>query len=497
MMNGAVHKFKVMETTIREIHKAMEAREITCRELVEYYLERIEAYDQKGTCLNVVIKINPKALELADYLDQRFKESGFVGSLHGIPVLLKDNVDTGDLETTAGSLSLQGVIPHDDAFITTKLKDAGAIILAKVNLHEFAVWGESVSSILGQTINPYDLTRTPGGSSGGTGAGIAANFGMIGIGTDTVNSIRSPASACSLVGFRPTLGLVSRDGVVPYSLTQDTAGPITRTVEDAVKLLDVIKGYDPNDPVTAWAVKNMKESYEMYLNPEGLRGKRIGVLKSFFGKEEAHKEVNEVIHQRLEDISNCGAAVIDIDEDIRADKLVKEVSVHLYELKRDLGKYLVDLGNLSSVNSLEDIIQSGKFHKGIEQNIKTAQKLETDTPEYLERLVKRVRLRSKVMEIMAKHGIDAIVYPHQKCPVVKIGQTQIDRNGVLASVTGFPSCVVPAGFTKSNEDAPIGVPIGIEFLAREWDEGTLIEISYGFEQATKCRRVPVSTPPLR
>ncbi len=487
---------KLMEATIDQIHQYMEDRELTSRELVEFYLKRIEAYDQKGPKINAVIKINSKALSIAEELDKEYKKSGLAGPLHGIPVLLKDNVDIKDMETTAGSLSLKDFLPKEDAFITKRMKEAGAIILAKVNLHEFAVWGETVSSILGQTINPYDLSRTPGGSSGGTGAGVASNFGMIGIGTDTINSIRSPASACSLAGIRPTVGLISRAGIVPYSITQDTAGPICRRVEDAVKFLDVIRGYDPEDPLTAWAYGKQRGSYVQHLKKDGLKGKRIGVLRSFFGKEKAHEQVNQVINKRLQDIQSFGAAVVDLEENINADQLINEVSVHLYELKKELNEYLEALGARSKVGSLEEIIESGNFHKGIEENIKIAQGLSIDTPEYQERLVKRKQLRNHVMEIMAKYELDAVVYPHQKRPVVKVGEPQVDRNGVIGSVTGFPCCVVPGGFTEATAEAPGGIPVGIEFLAREWDEATLIEIAYGFEQNTLCRTPPMNVPAL-
>lgn len=489
--------FILEEATISSVHDAMKRGELTCRQLVEMYLERIEAYDQKGPALNSVIMINPKVLEIADELDKKFKESGFIGPLHGIPVLLKDNVDTGDMPTTAGSLSLEGVTPEDDAFITKKLKEAGALIIAKVNLHEFAVWGETVSSILGQTLNPYDLTRTPGGSSGGTGAAVAANFGLIGIGSDTINSIRSPASACSLVGLRPTVGLVSRDGIVPYSMTQDTSGPIMRTVEDTAKVLDAIAGYDPADPQTAWSIGHKPETYTAFLNKDGLKGKRIGVLKSFFGKSHIHEEVNKVVNNGLEEMKKNGATLVPIEKNIDADSLVKEVSVHLYDLKSHLNVYLKDLGARAKVNSLEDVIESGKYHKGIEENIKFAQTLDINTPEYNQRLIKRMELRDLVMRIMAEYDLDAIAFPHQKRPVVKVGEPQAERNGVLGSATGFPSCVVPAGFTTPTEEAPIGVPVGLEILGREWDEGKLIEIAYGFEQATHYRKVPVSTPCLK
>lgn len=483
--------FSLESATISSIHDSMTNGSLTCRSLVEIYLERINKYDQQGPKLNSVILINPKALEIADELDKKFKESGFVGSLHGIPVLLKDNVNTGDMPTTAGSLSLEGVVPDEDAFLTKRLKEAGAVVIAKVNLHEFAVWGETVSSILGQTLNPYDLTRSPGGSSGGTGAGIAANFALIGIGTDTINSIRSPASACSLVGFRPTIGLVSRTGVVPYALTQDTAGPIMRTVEDTAKVLDVISGFDPEDPITAWSVNNTPKSYTDFLDEKGLEGKRIGILDSFFGKEEIHEEVNKAMNKSIDLMKDKGAVFVNITEDINSDELVGDISLHLYELKSDLSSYLKGLGSKSKVHSLQDVIDSGKFHEGIKENILFANTLNKGSDIYNQRMVRRLDVRTLVVELMAKYNLDAIVYPHQKRPVVKVGKSQVERNGVLGSLTGFPSIVVPGGFTSPKDTAPIGVPVGIEFLGREWSEPTLFEIAYGFEQASKYRKEPV------
>lgn len=496
-MNIKMKGFNIDEATIDQVHDAMGRGELTCRELIERYLERIDKYDKVGPCINSIIMINPNALEIADMMDKKFNESGFIGPLHGIPVLLKDNIDTADMPTTAGSISLEGVIPEDDAFITKKLKQAGAIILAKTNLHEFAIWGETISSILGQTLNPYDLTRTPGGSSGGTGAAISSNFGMIGIGTDTINSVRSPASACSLVGFRPTIGLISRDGIVPYSLTQDTVGPIMRTVVDTAKVLDVISGYDKEDSSTAWSKGKIPNTYTKYLNKDGLKRKRIGVLRSFFGTKEIHNEVNEVINNSIEEMRKNGAIIVLIEENLDADRLVNEISVHLYDLKAHLNIYLEGLGQRTEVHSLADIIDSGKYHEGIEENIKTAQTLDIELPEYNKRLIKRMELKNFVMSIMAKYDLDAIVYPHQKRSVVKVGDSQVDRNGVISSVTGFPSCVVPAGFTKPTDTAPIGVPIGIEIIGKEWDEPTLIEIAYAFEQVTQHRRTPVSVNSIK
>lgn len=496
MIAGNAEYFVLEEAAIEGIHRAMRQGILTCRSLVEMYLKRIAEFDQKGPALNAVILLNPRALEIADEMDAAFRQKGFVGPLHGIPLLLKDNVDTGDMDTTGGSLSLKGFRPEDDAFITKKLKAAGALILAKVNLHEFAIWGETASSILGQTLNPYDLTRTPGGSSGGTGAGLAANFGTVGIGSDTINSIRSPASACSLVGIRPTIGLVSRDGIIPYSLTQDTAGPITRTVTDAVAVLDAIAGYDPDDDATAWSVGQVPETYTKYLDPKGLQGKRIGVLRSFFGTGPEHQEVNVAIEKCLEAMREQGAEIVEVKDAIDANYLVSEVSVHLYDLKDHLNSYLSILGPKAEVHSLSDVIASGKYHPGIEANIKKAETLSTDSPEYRERLVKRAALQTQTMKLLADYKLDALVYPHQKRLVVPVGQTQIERNGVLGSVTGFPSIVVPGGFSAATESAPIGVPIGLEILGRPWSEPGLIQIAYAFEQATKLRRPPASTPSL-
>ncbi len=493
----SLEKFTIFETTIEKVHKAMLAGEITCKELVSYYIKRIEAYDQKGISLNAVICMNENALKEAEELDKKLQEGGLTGPLHGIPVMLKDNVDTFDMPTTAGSESLRGFVPDDDAFITKRLKEAGALILAKTNLHEFAIWGETISSILGQTVNPYDASRTPGGSSGGTGASIASNIGIIGIGTDTINSIRSPSSANSLVGIRPTIGLVSRDGIVPYSFTQDTAGPICRTVEDAVRTLDVISGYDRDDAETAWSYKEKPESYLTYLKKDGLKGKRIGILESFFGRDEAlHGATNRVVRSALHYLEEGGAELVSISEEIDSGWLTTDVSVHLHDLKAHLNQYLSALRPDAPVHSLEEVMASGKYHEGIRENMEKALKLDVGTPEYNQRLVLREQIRGKIMKIMADYNIDAIVYPHQQQLVCKIGEGQKQRNGVLCSVTGFPSIAVPAGFTDPDENAPIGVPVGMEIIGRPWSEPELIEIAYSFEQLSHLRKPPVSTPEI-
>src|SRR5579863_10158879 len=492
---GAVKSFQLEEATISDVHAAYKSGAITATRLVQAYLDRIKAYDQAGPKLNVVIFLNPRALEEAAALDEHFRKTGkFVGPLHGIPVLLKDNINTKDMPTTAGSLSLAGYTPTTDAAVTRKLRGAGAIVLAKVNLHEFAIWVETVSSIRGQTLDPYDLTRTPGGSSGGTGAGVAANFAIAGIGTDTVNSIRSPASANGIVGIRPTLGLVSRAGIIPVSFTQDAAGPLARTVTDAAKLLTVLVGYDPGDPATAWSIGNTEEDYTKFLKVNGLQGKRIGVLHSFFGNAPINEEVNRIANQAVEDLRKSGAIVVELNSpDLDSAKITSDISVHVYEFKPAINAYLA-AGN-APVKSLEEIISSGKFHPNIGDNIRKAQGLEMDD-NYRLRLQKRSELQQRVMKIMADERLDAIVFPHQQRLVVRIGETQVERNGALGAVTGFPSIVVPGGFSSTTPTATLGVPVGIEFLGRPWSEKLLIEIGYGYEQATKHRRPPATVPPL-
>lgn len=280
---ASAHTYSPEELTISQLHQAVKEQKTTFKQAMQNYLDVIAANDQKGAKLNSIISMNKTALAEAEAADKAFKKDGTLKPLQDVPVLLKDNVDTANLLTTGGSISLKDNVPEQNAFIAQKIKDAGAIVIAKTNLHEFAVWGETRSSMQGQTLNPYDLTRTPGG----TGASVAAGFGLIGIGTDTINSIRSPASANSLVGLRPTIGLVSRSGIIPYSFTQDTAGPITRTVEDAARTLNIITAYDETDSITALA-KDLKIDYTQSLNTEGLKGKRIGVLNSFFGTDEVH-----------------------------------------------------------------------------------------------------------------------------------------------------------------------------------------------------------------
>src|ERR1700720_869555 len=301
--------FHLIEASITDIHQAMQAGTLTCHSLVQQYLDRIEAYDKQGPAVNAMLYVNPRALQQAGAMDQEFKRTRKLKPLACIPVVLKDNFETADMPTTAGSILLKGVQPPKDAFAVAKLRDNGVLILGKANLQEFASGGISVSSLGGQTKNPYDLTRTPGGSSGGTGAAVAANFAVAGTGSDTGGSIRSPASANSLVGLRPTRGLISRDGIVPVSFTQDTIGPMTRNVSDTATLLDVMVGYDPNDPVTALSVGNIPKTYTSFLE-NGLKGARLGVVTNLFGSGPEHQEVNQVMAKAIDALKEQGAVIV-------------------------------------------------------------------------------------------------------------------------------------------------------------------------------------------
>lgn len=490
--------FSVVEATVASAHAAMRDGRLTARQLASACLARISAYDQGGPALRSILQPNPQALEEAGRIDAMAGRNPTrpLAPLHGIPVLVKDNIECGGMETTAGAACLRGNLSADDAFVIRRLREAGAIVLAKTNLHELASGGETVSTLSGQTLNPYDLTRTPGGSSGGTGAGIAASFGLLGIGTDGVNSIRSPASANNLVGLRPTMGLVSRAGLVPCGLTQDTIGPITRTVADTALLLDVIAGHDPADPVTSQGAPHIPASYAASLDRDGLRGARIGVLRHFFGDQDVHRPVNAVMQAALATIAAQGAELIAIEDAISPDELLASTLVHHYEMERDLDAYLAGLPPGVPVRSMQDIIAAGSVHPSVAGTLTTAAALREREGEYRERLQRQQALRQRLQDLMARHRLDALAFPHQRRLVAPVGETQAERNGVLASATGFPAIVIPAGFSAPDGNAPQGVPVGLEFFGLPFTEPVLIRLAYAAEQALRARRPPHSTPAL-
>src|ERR1700736_1377757 len=355
--------FHLMETSIADIHKAMQAGTLTCHDLVQQYLGRIETYDQQGPAIDSMLYVNPASLQEADAFDQEFRRTHQLKPLGCVRMVVKDNFDTADMPTTAGAVTLKGAQPEKDAFAVKRLREAGALILGKSNLQEFASGGISVSSLGGQVKNPYDLTRTPGGSSGGTGAAVAANFAAAGTGSDTGGSIRSPASANSLVGLRPTRGLISRDGIVPVSFTQDTVGPMTRNVSDTARMLDAMAGYDPNDPVTALSVGHIPPSYTAFLQ-NGLRGARLGVFKNLFGHGPENEEVNRVMANAIEVLKQQGAVIVPVeDPGIDPDYLNGNVRLNEFEFRTDINRYLQAQGSRVPVHSLAEIIESGQFDK--------------------------------------------------------------------------------------------------------------------------------------
>src|SRR5487761_89428 len=499
---ASAQSFQLMEASIADIHAAMQARTLTCHSLVQQYLDRIQAYDKQGPGINAMIYVNPRALEQADAMDQEFRRTHTLKPLGCVPIVLKDNYDTADMPTTAGSVLLKGAQPARDAFTVARLRQAGALILGKTNLQEFALGGISVSSLGGQTKNPYDLTRTPGGSSGGTGAAVAANFAAAGTGSDTGGSILSPASANNLVGIRPTRGLISRDGIVPVSFTQDTAGPLTRTVADCARMLDAMVGYDPNDPVTALGVGHVPKTYTAFVEKgqDGLKGARLGVFRTMFGHGPNYEEANRVMARAIKTLKRQGAIIVEVEDPALAtDKLMANNNVEDFETKWVLNRYLEAQGSRVPVHSLAEIIASGRYNKPtLEKRLARIESLNIDSPEYEDRLVKLDELKIELASLMAQNHVDALVFPYQKCLVVPIGETfQPDRNGILAALTGFPEISVPAGFSTPTATAPIGVPVGMEFLGRPWSEPELLKLAYGFEQATHARKPPRSVPALK
>ncbi|TBL75407.1 amidase [Paenibacillus thalictri] len=486
--------FVLVESTIPALQAAMTTGKITSRQLVQMYLDRIEAYDRQGPKLNSLLAVSPTALEEAARLDEERVRQGPRGPLHGIPIVLKDNFNTKDMPTTGGAAALESFIPSEDAAVVAKLRAAGAIILAKANMHELAITGTTVSSLGGQTLNPYDLTRTPGGSSGGTGAAVAASFAAAGTGSDTVNSIRSPSSANNLVGIRPTKGLIETDGILPVSFTQDMIGPIARTVEDAAILLEgMIGGGKEAAPGTACSSASLTDS----LAENGLRGVRIGVFHNFFGTLPIHEEVNRVANQAIHAMEAMGAEIVPITiPGLDSDRLIAGVDVQKYELKEELNRYFAAYG--TPVQSLEQFIAMDLHDKSIREALESAQAVErpAEQMDYQDRLARIQQLKAQVLDAMESSGVEVLLYPLQKRLVVPIGEFQADRNGILGALTGFPAITFQGGFSAPTPTAPIGVPVGIEFLGRPYSEAFLIKLAYSFEQQTRYRTTPPSTPEL-
>lgn len=490
--------FDVTETTIAEIHSAMRAGSLTCRALVSSYLQRIAAYDKTGPAINALIVVNPVALTVADSLDRRFATGGMTGPLHCIPIIVKDNFETRDLPTTVGSLSLQGMIPRQDAFMVRRIREAGAIVLAKSNMAEFAFTPyETVSSILpGYTKNPYALDRVTAGSSGGSAAAVAANLGEAALGTDTGNSIRGPSAHQALVGIRSTMGLTSRDGVAPLNLASDVAGPLARTVADAVALFQVVAGEDTADTVTARSRGHRASDYATFLNRDALKGARIGVLHQAYDRATTDTEVVRVFNAALNDMRRQGATIVD-PVAVPGLEARQRSAGGCNQFKWDINDWLARQGDRAPVHTLAEIIASRRYHPTIQQRLESAQADSlppAKNPGCASRDEFRAWLRTGVTALMDSLKLDALVYPTWSNPPRLIGDLNTphgDNSQLFSPSTGFPAITVPMGYTR------VQLPAGLQLLGRAWAEPTLIGLAYSYERATQHRRPPASAPPLK
>ena len=493
--------FEVHEATIAQIHAAMQAGRLTCHGLVEQYLRRIDTFDKNGPALNAIVVTNPDALKLADDLDRRFATGGPVGPLHCVPMIVKDNFETIGLQSANGSLALAGFVSEKDAFQVKRVKDAGAIVLAKSNMAEWAFTPyETVSSILpGYTKNPYALDRVTAGSSGGTAAAIAASFGAAGLGSDTGNSIRGPSSHQALVGIRSTMGLTSRGGVMPLSTLADIAGPMARTVEDALAVFQVVVGDDPADPVTAAAREHLPQDYAKALVRDGLRGVRIGVLREAYERDTTDPEVVQVFLAAVEDLRRAGATVVDpaVVEGLAEIRRPRDAGPCM-GFKYDINRYLASHGDRVPVKSLAEILKSGRFHPSVQRRLEQAEAGPENGPESpaceADRAY-RAAVRTAVTKTMDALKLDAFVYPTWSNPPRLIGDLNTphgDNSQFFSPTTGFPAISVPMGYTRGGR-----LPAGITFFGLAWSEPVLIRLAYAYEQATRHRRPPESAPPIR
>ena len=494
---------EVDEITLYQLVEGFKNGKFTVRSIAEHYISRINEIDKNGPAVNSVIELNPDALKIADALDRELKEKGARGPLHGIPVLIKDNIDTADrMQTTAGSLALLGSTPSKDSFLVKQLRDAGALILGKTNLSEWANIRSTHSTSGwsgrgGLTRNPYALDRNTSGSSSGSGAAVTSNLCAVAIGTETDGSVVSPSSINGIVGIKPTVGLVSRTGIIPISHSQDTAGPMARTVSDAAILLGSITGADPEDAATADKKRKAFTDYTQFLVNDGLNGARIGIVRKYFGFLPG---VDQVIEDALTILKKNGAVLID---PVEIDSIGKfddsELTVLLYELKADLKSYLDRRGPDTPVHSLKDIIEFNKAHAAEEMPyfrqelfLQAEEKGPLTDKEYIEALEKNHRLSRNegIDAVMDKFNLDALVSPTDSpawMTDLVDGDHFLGGSSSLAAVAGYPHITVPAGFV-------FGLPIGISFYGRAWSEPVLLKIAYSYEQASKVRKVPEFLP---
>lgn len=479
--------FDVFESSIRQIQAALERGDVDSQTLVQQYLDRISAYDKQGPRLNSIVRVNPQALALARSLDAERHRSGPRGPLHGVPLVVKDNYNTDDLPTTGGSVALADFVPSENAAQVDKLIAAGAIILAKTNLHEYAYGITSIGSLIGQTRNPYDPRRVPGGSSGGTGAAVAASFAAAGFGSDTCGSIRIPSAYNNLIGLRPSKGLSSIFGVLPLSHTQDVAGPLARSAEDLAIILDIVSGFDPRDEATEIMRELPPPGFVDALNSANLTELRIGRLEDYF--EDADAAVVAALDEVLQWYEQRGATIVEIEIPDMGE-LIRRSGLIGHEFVPDLNNYFARFADDEALN-LNTIVSEGLYHEAVDGVLSRSNAAEFDAQAYQAALAVRVELRTAIEAVLAEQDLDAIAYPTIRRTQVFTGESQPGSNCSLSANSGLPALSMPAGFS------PDGLPIGLELLGGFLQDAELLAIAYAHESGANSRQAPSTTPPLQ
>ena len=476
----------VVEASISELQTALENGSTTSLQLVDLYLARIEAYDKQGPALNSIIRINPRVRDQAAELDNERAQTGARSSLHGIPVLIKDNYNTIDMPTTNGSVALANFFPSYNATQVDLLLDAGAIIIAKTNLHEYARGITSIASLVGQTRNPYDIRRVPGGSSGGTAAAVAASFGAIGMGSDTCGSIRIPSAFNNLIGLRPSKGISSIYGIMPLSHTQDTGGPLARTVEDLALVLDLTIGYDPNDAATELMREQTPPRFLESLNSVDLEGLRFGKIKSYF--EAANSSTRSVIEEALEWYAAEGVEIIEV-ELLEQGELINSSGVIQHEFEIDFNRYLAANGS-EEIANVNDVVEYGLLHEALANQMKSSVEEEFDEDAYEKSIEARSMIRASIEDLFELNSLDVLVYPTITQSPALIGDPQTGSSCQLSAHSGLPALSMPVGFASND------LPVGMEILGKRFQDAELLAIARHYEESNSPRQTPSVTPGL-
>ncbi len=488
----------VVEASISEVQDAILSGSTTCRIVVQAHLDRIEVYDGR---INAITVVNPNALALADSVDRAVAAGEDLGALFCVPMLVKDNFDTHDMITTGGSIALVESVPPDDAFMVRRIREEGAIVIAKTNMAEWAFSPrQTVSSSFDTTRNAYALDRVPAGSSGGTASGVAASLGVIGLGSDTGNSIRGPSSHLALVGIRSTIGLTSRDGVIPLQFDRDIAGPMGQTVEDVARVFNVVAGYDPADPYTEDGRGRKEDDYTLFLDPNGLRGMRLGVLRALVDTEDADTTVIRVFEEAVADLRRLGAEVVDFDFDLAA---AQRPNMGCNRFRYDMRQYLASFGEDAPIRDVAEVLETGRYSSYIEDNLRRRVESPLDVhpadrdppcPDYFEH-EGRQAFKADLTAAMDEAGLQAILYPTWTNPPAPIDRAREEYRGDnsqrVAPATGLPAITVPMGYTYAD------YPAGLQILGRAYSEGLLFRLAYAYEQGTHHRHPPVGFPELR